>query len=64
MFLLLLSHNLILQFETLLDEIQHYFVMKIRPKKEFQQILFNHSSDIDFHDFLNLYKKCTEKTHP
>ena len=40
----------------------HYFVMKIPPKREFQQILFNHSSDIDFHDFLNLYKKCTEKT--
>ena len=25
------------------------------------QIAFNHSSDIDFKDFKNLYKKCTAK---
>ena len=37
----------------------HYFVMKIPNKREFQQISFNHSSDIDFQDFLNIYKKCT-----
>ena len=28
-----------------------------------QQIAFNHSSDIDFEDFVNLYKKCTTKTY-
>ena len=39
----------------------HYFVMKIPIKKELQQIAFNHSSDIDFQEFMNLYKKCTEK---
>ena len=37
----------------------HYFVMKIPNKRELQQIAFNHSSDIDFQDFMNLYKKCT-----
>ena len=37
----------------------HYVVMKIPNKREFQQIAFNHSSDIDFRDFMNLYKKCT-----
>ena len=38
--------------------------MKILNKRELQQILFNnHSSDIEFHDFMNPYKKCTEKTH-
>ena len=26
----------------------HYFVMKIPNKRELQQIVFNHSSDIDF----------------
>ena len=26
----------------------HYFVIKIPNKREFQQIVFNHSSDIDF----------------
>ena len=38
----------------------HYFVMKIPNKRHFQQIVFNHSSDIYFQDFMNLYKKCTE----
>ena len=37
----------------------HYFVMKILNKRERQQIAFNHSSNTDFQDFMNLYKKCT-----
>ena len=41
----------------------HYFVMKIPNKGEFQQISFNHSSDIDFQDFINLYKNCTAKPY-
>ena len=40
-----------------------YFVMKIPNKRELQQISFNHSSDIDFQDFMNLYKKCTAKPY-
>ena len=40
----------------------HYFIMKILNKREFQQIAFNHSSDIDFKDFVNLYKKIFCKT--
>ena len=39
----------------------HYLVIKIPNKKELQQSAFNHSSDIDFQDFMNLYKKCTDK---
>ena len=38
-----------------------YFVMKIPNKRDLQQITFNHSSDDDFQEFMNLYKKCTEK---
>ena len=38
-----------------------YFVMKIPNKRDLQQITFNHSSDVDFQEFMNLYKKCTEK---
>ena len=37
--------------------------MKIPNKRELQQISFNHSSDIDFQDFMNLYKKCTAKPY-
>ena len=32
--------------------------MKISNKRELQQIAFNHSSDIDFQDFINLHKRC------
>ena len=41
----------------------HYFFLKIPNKRELQQIAFNHSSDLDFQDFFNLYKKCTAKPY-
>ena len=37
--------------------------MKILNKRELQQIAFNHSADIDFQDFMNLYKTCTGKPY-
>ena len=37
----------------------HYFILKIPNKRELQQIALNHSSDIDFKDFIKIYKKCT-----
>ena len=37
--------------------------MKIPNKRELQQVAFNHSSDIDFGDFMNLYKKCAAKPY-
>ena len=40
----------------------HYFVMKIPNKRELQQVAFNHSSDIYFQDFPNLFKECTSKS--
>ena len=36
-----------------------FFIMKIPNKREFQQIALNHSSDIDFKDFIKIYKKYT-----
>ena len=30
----------------------HFFIMKIPNKRELQQIALNHSSDIDFEDFI------------
>ena len=41
----------------------YYFIMKIPNKRALQEIAFNHSSDIDFKDFMNLYKKCTTKPY-
>ena len=37
--------------------------MKIPNKRELQQTAFDHSSDIDFQDFVSLYKKCTSKPY-
>ena len=39
----------------------HFFIMKIPNKRELQQIALNHSSDIDFKDFMNIYKKYTKE---
>ena len=39
----------------------HYFIMKLPNKRELQQITFNHSSVINFQDFMNLFKKCIAK---
>ena len=35
----------------------HYFIMMFSNKRELQQIAFNHSSDIDYKNFMNLNKK-------
>ena len=37
----------------------NYLVLKIQDKTELQQIAFNHSSDIDFQDFI----KCVMQNH-
>ena len=39
----------------------NYSIMKIPNKRELQQIL--KYSDIDFQDFMNLYKKCTQNPY-
>ena len=36
---------------------KHFFIMKIPNKRELQRIALNHSSDIDFKDFMKIYKK-------
>ena len=39
----------------------HFFILKIPTERELQQIAKNHSSDIDFKDFVRIYKKCMDK---
>ena len=41
----------------------HFFIVKIPNKRELQQIALNHSSDIDFKDFMNIYKKYTNEPY-
>ena len=35
--------------------------MKNSIKKELQDIAINHSTDIDYKDFLKIYRECTKK---
>ena len=37
----------------------HFFITKIPNKRELQGIALNHSSDIDYKDFIKIYNKCT-----
>ena len=41
----------------------HFFIMKILNKRELQQIALNHSSDIDFKDFMKIYKESTKEPY-
>ena len=41
----------------------HFCIVKIPNKRELQQITLNHSSDIDFKDFIKIYKKCTAEPY-
>ena len=41
----------------------YFFIMKIPNKRELQQIAINHSSDINTKDFIEIYRKCTDKSY-
>ena len=39
----------------------HYLIMKINNKRELQNIVINHSADIDYKDFMKIYRECTKE---
>ena len=41
----------------------HYLIMKINNKRELQNIANNHSADIDYKDFMKIYRECTKDLH-
>ena len=41
----------------------HFFILKIPNKRELQQTALNHSSDIDFKDFMKIDKKYTNESY-
>ena len=41
----------------------NYFIMKIPHKRELKQIASHQSSDIDFQDFMKLYKDYTKEPY-
>ena len=39
----------------------HDLIMKINSKRELQNIAINHSEDIDYNDFMKIYRECTKE---
>ena len=39
----------------------HYLIMKINNRKELQNIAINHSAEIDYKDFIKVYRECTKE---
>ena len=39
----------------------HYLIMKINSRKELENIAINHSADVDYNDFVMIYRECTRK---
>ena len=37
--------------------------MKINNKRELQNIAINHSADIDYQDFMKIYRECTREPY-
>ena len=41
----------------------HYLIMKINNKRELENIAFNHSADIDYNDFVKMYREYTKEPY-
>ena len=39
----------------------HYLIMKINNKRELENIARSHSADIDYKDFVKIYRECTKE---
>ena len=40
-----------------------HLIMKINNRKELQNIAINHSADIDYQDFIKIYRECTKEPY-
>ena len=41
----------------------HYLIMKINHKIELQNIAINYFADIDYQDFIKIYRECTKEPY-
>ena len=39
----------------------HYLIMKINSRRELQNIAIDHSPDIDYNGFMEIYRECTKE---
>ena len=42
---------------------RHYLIMKIDNKRELQNIAINDSADIDYQDFIKIYRECAKELY-
>ena len=42
---------------------RHYLIIKINKKRELQIIAINHSADINYNNFLKIYRECTKEPY-
>ena len=42
----------------------HYLIFKVNNRRELQNIAINHSADIDYRDFLKIYRNCRKEPYP
>ena len=59
--LVFISQSYFKEPKTIRLNASYYFIMKITNKRRLQQVASNHLSDIDFKDFMNLYKDYTKE---
>ena len=41
----------------------HYLIMKINNRRELQNIATDHSANIDYKDFIKIYRECTKEPY-
>ena len=41
----------------------HYLIMKINNKRELQNIAITQSADVDYKDFMKIYRECTKEPY-
>ena len=41
----------------------HYLIMKINNRRELQNIATNHSADIDYKNFMKIYRECIREPY-
>ena len=41
----------------------HYLIMKINNRRELENIATNHSADIDYKNFMKIYRECIKKPY-
>ena len=44
-------------------KLTHYIIFKLINKRELQNIAINHSSDLDYKDFIKIYRDCTREPY-